>query len=161
MIDLSALPYRACVGIALFNAEGKLFAGERMEHEGAWQLPQGGIDEGETLEDAFFREMREEIGSDQADILRIHDKVFRYDFPDFLQHKLYNGRYRGQEQTWVAARFTGQDSDIDIYAHTFPEFRSWEWISPAEMLNRIVSFKRTTYEEIMYAFRDIADPSTR
>lgn len=149
------LPYRPCVGIVLFNDKGEVFIGERMESEGSWQLPQGGIDEGESVEDAFFRELKEEVGTDAAEIVRAYDKVLCYDFPDFIQHKLYNGRYRGQEQNWIAARFTGSDADIDIYAHTFPEFRGWRWAAIDEILEIIVPFKRPTYEEVLGAFSDI------
>lgn len=154
MTDYSKLPYRKCVGITLFNAEQKVFVGERMDSPGAWQMPQGGIDAGEDIQTAFFREMEEEIGTRQADILKIHDTPLRYDLPDHLMGKLWNGKYRGQEQYWVAARFTGDDSDIDIYAHTFPEFGKWQWVSLDNVLDLIVPFKRNTYAEVIDAFKE-------
>ena len=101
------LPYRPCVGITLFNENGHVFVGERLDNPGAWQMPQGGIDQGETTEDAFFREMKEEIGTASAKILKIHDKPLRYDLPPYLLGKLWGGRWGGQEQIWIAARFTG------------------------------------------------------
>ncbi|HTK84781.1 MAG TPA: RNA pyrophosphohydrolase [Patescibacteria group bacterium] len=149
------LPYRPCVGIALFNTEGKIFVGERLDNPGAWQMPQGGIDEGETVEQAFFREMREEIGTDQAKILKIHDKPLRYDLPPRLRGRLWGGKWGGQEQTWVAARFTGLDKDVDIDAHNPPEFGRWKWVKLEDVLDLIVPFKRDTYREVIRAFEGV------
>ena len=153
--DYSHLPYRACVGIALFNHDNKVFVGERLDNPGAWQLPQGGIDEGETVEQAFFREMLEEIGTDKADILKIHDEALRYDLPPHLLGKLWGGRYAGQEQTWVAARFTGSDDDINIYYYRYPEFKAWQWVTLNEIFDLVVPFKRDTYRQVIEAFKDI------
>lgn len=150
------LPYRPCVGIALFNAEGKIFVGERLDNRGAWQMPQGGIDDGETIEEAFFREMREEIGTDRAKILKIHDKPLRYELPPRLRGKLWGGKWGGQEQTWVAARFMGTDKDVKIDAHDPPEFGRWKWVRLEEILDLIVPFKRDTYREVIQAFADVA-----
>ncbi len=154
--DFSGLPYRPCVGITLFNKEGKVFVGERLDSPGAWQMPQGGIDEGEDEKTAFFREMREEIGTDKADILRIHDKKLIYDLPPRLLGKLWNGQFRGQEQTWIAARFTGADSDIRIDAYNPPEFGRWQWVDLEQVPDMIVPFKRDTYASVLSAFRDLA-----
>lgn len=148
------LPYRPCVGITLFNPNGHVFVGERLDNPGAWQMPQGGIDEGESIEDAFFREMNEEIGTDQADILHIMDQPLRYDLPPHLMGRLWNGKYRGQEQTWVAARFTGNDADINIHAHRLPEFGAWQWIALDNILDLIVPFKRETYKTVIDAFKN-------
>lgn len=148
-------PYRPCVGIALFGPQNRVFVGERIDSPGAWQLPQGGIDDGESVTDAFFREMGEELGTIKADIIRIHDKKLRYSLPPHLLNRLWDGRYAGQEQTWVAARFTGADSDIDLRAHTPPEFQAWQWVALNDILDLIVPFKRDTYREVIAAFRDI------
>lgn len=153
------LPYRPCVGITLFNREGKVFVGERIDNPGAWQMPQGGIDKGETVEQAFFREMREEIGTDKAQILEILNTPLRYDLPHHLRGRLWNGRYRGQEQFWVAALFTGEDDDIDIYSHKPPEFQAWQWIELDRILDLIVPFKQDTYRKIINAFAELA-PNT-
>ncbi len=155
MSSFDHLPYRPCVGITLLNAEGKVFVGERLDSPGAWQMPQGGIDEGEDAETAFFREMREEIGTDKADILKILDKPLRYDLPPRLLGKLWEGRYRGQEQTWIAARFTGTDADIRIDAHTPPEFGRWQWVPMKQVPDMIVPFKRDTYAKVMAAFHSL------
>ena len=141
-MSINGLPYRQCVGIALFNKEGKVFVGERLDTPEAWQMPQGGIDEGENAEDAFYREMLEEIGTDKAKILTIHDEKLKYDLPEHLLKKLWNGKYRGQEQTWIAAKFTGEDSDINITAHNFPEFSRWQWVHLSQILDLIVPFKK-------------------
>lgn len=149
------LPYRPCVGITLFNGDGRIFVGERLDNPGAWQMPQGGIDEGETVEEAFFREMREEIGTDRAKILKIHDKPLRYDLPPRLRGKLWGGKWGGQEQTWVAARFMGTDDDVNIESHDPPEFGRWKWVRLEEVLDLIVPFKRDTYREVIRAFEGV------
>lgn len=150
------LPYRPCVGIALFNATGQVFVGERIDTPGAWQMPQGGIDPGETIEQAALRELREEVGSDKADILYIYDKKLRYRLPDRLVERLWNSQYGGQEQTWIAVRFKGNDSDINIAAHNPAEFRAWKWVDLPNVLDLIVPFKRDTYREIIQAFQHLA-----
>ena len=144
--------YRPCVGIALFNSDGKLFVGERIDTPGAWQMPQGGIDEGEEAEHAFYREMKEEIGTDKATILDVMDRPVRYDFPDKLKKSLWNGKYSGQEQTWIAGRFTGCDTDIDINAFDPAEFSQWKWEKPELLLDLIVPFKKSLYIEVLKYF---------
>jgi putative (di)nucleoside polyphosphate hydrolase len=152
-----SLPYRPCVGIALFNPKGQVFVGERIDNPGAWQMPQGGIDSGETIEEAFFREMSEEVGTEKAEILKIHDEPLRYNLPPHLQGKLWDGKWGGQEQTWVAARFTGTDRDININAHDPPEFKAWQWVSLADVLDLIVPFKRDTYREVIAIFSNLVN----
>ena len=151
------LPYRACVGIALINHEGKIFVGERLDNPGAWQMPQGGIDEGEDIEQAFFRELLEEAGTDKAEIVKVLETPLRYDLPDHLLGKLWNGKYRGQEQVWVAANFTGNDDDINIFHDRKPEFKSWRSSGTDEMLELIVPFKRDTYETVIDFLRSVPD----
>jgi putative (di)nucleoside polyphosphate hydrolase len=146
--------YRPCVGVVLFNDDGHVFVGERLDSPGAWQMPQGGIENNEKVEDALFRELGEEIGTELVEIIRVHEEILRYDLPTYLRNKLWGGRYFGQEQTWVAARFLGMDSDININAYRFPEFRAWKWVSLNEILDLIVPFKRETYSEVITAFQD-------
>lgn len=155
-MNVNDLPYRPCVGIALFNRDGLVFAGERCDTPGAWQMPQGGIDEGETVEQAAFRELREEIGTDKAEILTIMPERLRYDLPPDLQPKFWGGRYRGQEQSWVAMRFTGEDSDIDIEADEHREFLRWRWVELAALPDLIVPFKRGIYKQVIAAFSSLA-----
>lgn len=152
----SDLPYRDCVGIALFNKERQVFVGERIDSPGAWQMPQGGVDEGESLEQAAFRELSEEAGTQEADIIRIHDKELTYDLPNHLLGRLWNGKYRGQSQIWVAMEFTGVDDDINLHTHRYPEFRNWQWINLHEVPDFAVPFKKNTYIDVVKAFEDIA-----
>ncbi len=149
--------YRPCVGLYLLNSDNHIFVGERIDRPGAWQMPQGGIDEGESIEQATMREMLEEIGTDKAKILHITQKTFKYDLPKRLIHQLWDGKYKGQEQTWVALRFTGQDSDINIHSQKYApaEFGRWKWAEPCALLNLIVPFKRETYREVIEIFKDI------
>lgn len=152
MIDYSHLPYRPCVGLAIFNRDGKVFVAERLDNTTAWQMPQGGIDQGEDLVQAAFREMREEIGTDKAEILEVLETPLRYDLPNELLGKLWDGQYRGQEQIWIALRFTGEDSDIDLNAHEPAEFSRWQWVDLPKIVDLIVPFKRDTYAKIIKAF---------
>lgn len=156
MIKADELPYRPCVGIALFNHKREVFVGKRIDTPNAWQMPQGGIDPGETPEEAAMRELKEEVGTNNAEIIHVHDTPLCYDLPPHLLGKLFNGRYRGQEQIWIAARFLGNDNDIDIYAHRYPEFDAWQWVGFDDILDLIVPFKRQTYQEVIKAFKDIA-----
>lgn len=148
-------PYRACVGIMLINANGFVFGGQRLDNRAeAWQMPQGGIDEGETVETACFREMKEEIGTNNAEILRLHPQWLDYDIPEFLANNLWSGAYRGQTQKWVALRFTGSDENINIQTEE-PEFISWKWLAPDDLIKRAVPFKRHIYKNIMSEFEDL------
>lgn len=151
--NLDQRPYRTCVGVALFNDEGQVFLGERIDTPDAWQMPQGGIDPGEDITTAAFRELKEEIGTDKAEIIEIMDHTVHYDLPPHLMDKLWNGQYRGQEQYWVAMRFTGQDDDIDLEGDDRPEFSKWKWEDLQEVPLLIVPFKRDVYQQVIAAFQ--------
>ena len=152
------LPYRPCVGIMLINREGLVFVGRRIDQtvEG-WQMPQGGIDEGETPAEAAHRELKEETGISKADILREMDGWLTYDLPLHLVGVAFHGKYRGQRQKWIAMRFTGEDSEIDITTHE-PEFAEWRWLAMEALPRLIVPFKRDTYAAVIAAFHDLAFP---
>ncbi len=152
------LPYRPCVGIMLINNEGLVFVGRRIDQtvEG-WQMPQGGIDDGETPEQAALRELEEEAGTAKATIIAQMDEWLTYDLPPHLLGVALHGRYRGQRQKWIAMRFTGEDSDINIKTHE-PEFASWKWLALEALPRMIVPFKRDTYMKVIAAFRDVAGP---
>ncbi|NTZ43068.1 RNA pyrophosphohydrolase [Altererythrobacter sp. SALINAS58] len=156
---MSELGYRPCVGVMLVNADGRAFVGRRIDNrEGDWwQMPQGGVDEGEDLKEAALRELHEETGvtPDKVTILRKMDEDIAYDLPEELQGKLWGGRYRGQRQTWYLARFTGEDSDIDLNAHEHPEFCEWQWLDPEQLPEMIIPFKKRVYRSVLEAFRDI------
>tara|TARA_B100000029_G_scaffold343837_1_gene336269 strand:+ start:51 stop:524 length:474 start_codon:yes stop_codon:yes gene_type:complete len=155
MSKFSHLPYRPCVGICLFNQFGQVFVGERLDSPGAWQMPQGGIDAGETIEHAAMRELKEETGTDKAEIIRISKESIKYQLPDDMIPKLWSGQYQGQAQYWAALKFTGNNRDINIQAYKHPEFSRWEWISLEETTERIVPFKRNVYTQVVELFKDI------
>ena len=145
-------PYRPCVGIFLLNNDGLVFAGRRIDSRAeAWQMPQGGIDAGESPLQACMREMREEIGTNTAELVSQHDDWLYYDIPLPLADRLWQGRYKGQKQKWMALRFTGDDSDINI-ATEEPEFCEWKWLSPHDLVNLAVPFKRDVYQNVLAAF---------
>ncbi len=148
-------PYRPCVGIALFNARGQVFVGERIDTPGSWQMPQGGIDTGENPTQTAMRELKEEIGTNNAEIIKISDKKIRYDLPNDLSYKLWNGKYRGQEQTWVAARFAGEDNEINLNSFTPPEFKQWQWVELNKVIDLIVPFKRDIYRKVIDMFEGL------
>ena len=158
MVGPSGLPYRPCAGVLLINDQGLVFAGQRIdqgggEPGGAWQMPQGGIDKGETPRDAALRELGEETGiaSDKVELIADAGRDFDYDLPPDLAGKVWGGKYRGQRQRWFLFRFLGQDSDIDI-ATPHPEFRAWRWAGPDELEHLIVPFKRDLYRDVVAAF---------
>ncbi|MFT5485370.1 MAG: putative (di)nucleoside polyphosphate hydrolase [Paracoccaceae bacterium] len=143
--------YRPCVGILLINDDGAIFVGERIDTPGAWQMPQGGIDTGETAVDAVFRELKEETGIATAELLGISDTWRSYDVPPSIAATAWGGRFRGQTQLWSALRFTGTPGDIDIQTE-HAEFNQWKWTDPQTLLAEIVDFKRDLYAEVLSEF---------
>ena len=153
--------YRANVGLALFSDAGHVFIGRRINGRGAfqWQLPQGGVDEGESPAEAALRELDEEIGvaPKLVEILQVTDDWLYYDFPPELLRRM-GGPYLGQRQKWFALRFRGSDSDVRLDKHT-PEFDAWRWAKLEEIPGLIVPFKRPVYEEVANRFSDWAIPT--
>lgn len=148
-------PYRLCVGIFLLNPHGQVFAGRRIDSRAeAWQMPQGGIDPGESPIVACMREMREEIGTNDAEFIKEHSEWLNYDIPLPLANRLWQGKYKGQRQKWMALRFTGNDADINI-ATDEPEFCEWRWLPAAKLIDLAVPFKRGVYERILVEFGDL------
>ena len=148
--------YRPAVGIMLLNRDGNVFVGRRIDMPAglaAWQMPQGGIDPGETPQQAAFRELHEEVGTANAEILGESRGWLHYDVPAEIAGGMWGGRYRGQRQKWFAMRFTGEDAEIDPAATEHPEFDAWEWVAPERLPDLIVPFKRHLYLAVLAEFR--------
>ena len=148
--------YRRGVGVMLLNREGKVFVGARIDNtDEAWQMPQGGIDEGEEPWATALRELEEETGIRPSLVERVSEcpERLKYDLPEQLRGKLWGGKYVGQDQDWFLARFLGSDGDVNIQTE-HPEFREWKWIGPSELPDLIVPFKRDLYRQLLREFAD-------
>ncbi len=143
----------------LINTQGLVFVGRRIKQgaSGGWQMPQGGIDEGESPLDAAWRELMEEAGTDKAHVLAEMEEWLTYDLPNELVGSVWRGRYRGQKQKWFAMSFTGQDSDIDLNVHHEPEFDAFKWVPMEVLPQKIVEFKKPVYEKVAAAFGPLAN----
>jgi putative (di)nucleoside polyphosphate hydrolase len=163
--DPESLPYRPCVGALVINRDGHVVIGHRAdgpeEPEGAgtwWQMPQGGIDEGEDAEAAVYRELYEETSIRSVELIAESRDWFTYDLPPGLVGKAWKGRYRGQKQKWYLLRFTGDDDEVEILkpggGHHKAEFNAWKWASVDELTDLVVPFKREVYLQIVAEFAD-------
>lgn len=151
--SVSAVRYRRGVGIMLLNHKNMVLVGQRTDTKNeAWQMPQGGIDEGEEARAAAFRELKEEIGTEKAEIIAESKGWLRYDLPPSFR-KRWDNRWRGQEQKWFVMRFLGVDSDINI-SNEQPEFSAWKWVSIEHLPELVVSFKRQLYADLLQELRD-------
>jgi putative (di)nucleoside polyphosphate hydrolase len=160
------LPYRPCVGLTVFNAEGLVFVGRRLggpEHVDAahsWQMPQGGIDEDEDPYEAALRELYEETNIRSIRKLGEVEGWLKYDIPQDIAGQAWKGKYRGQKQKWYALRFTGEESEIDIATpgggEHKPEFVEWRWEKLENTPELIVPFKRRVYDDVVKAFGGFA-----
>ena len=148
--------YRRGVGVMLVNRDGKVFVGARIDNAGeAWQMPQGGIDADEDPWATALRELEEETGIPPRLVEKVAEcpERLKYDLPAELQPKLWDGKWKGQDQDWYLARFLGTDADVNI-ATEHAEFRDWKWIEPVELPELIVPFKRELYRQLLRTFAD-------
>ncbi len=146
--------YRRGVGVMLLNRDGKVFVGARIDNtDEAWQMPQGGVDQGEQPWATALRELEEETGIPPHLVERITEcpERLKYDLPEDIRHRLWGGKWQGQDQDWYLCRFLGEDSDVNI-ATAHPEFREWKWIAPAQLPEMIVPFKRELYRQLLREF---------
>ena len=167
MTEASRLPYRPCVGVMLLNQQGLAFVGRRAARQGAsegaaksWQMPQGGIDPGETPEVAARRELEEETGVRSARFIAQTTDWLLYDLPPELVGVAWRGRYRGQKQMWFAARFEGEESEIDLDPRPShkAEFDAWRWVPVPDLPGLVVPFKREVYTQVVAEFEPILKP---
>ena len=157
---MKPLPFRPCVGIMLVNAGNQVFVGRRVKEAGpehvsddhAWQMPQGGIDEGEAPLQAALRELREETNVTSVSLIAEAPDWLSYELPEDVAKQAWKGRYRGQTQKWFAFRFEGDESEIDILnpaGAPHPEFEAWRWEHPARLPALVIPFKRQVYEQVV------------
>ena len=148
--------YRRCVGIMILNKKKQILVGRRIDHpSGFWQMPQGGIDNDENPQEAVWREMIEEIGTQKEKLIKISKQWINYDIPlKTLKTLPWGKKYRGQTQKWFAFQFEGKDSDINV-ATEKPEFSEWKWSNLNFIVNEIVPFKRDVYSKVLEEFKDL------
>lgn len=154
--EIEALPYRPCVGVVLINQDGRVFAAQRIDNPTpAWQMPQGGIDADEKPRKAALRELWEETGitEDLVEFVAKTKDWVTYDLPDEMVGQIWGGRYRGQKQKWFLYRYLGSDAQVNIETE-HPEFSVWAWMDHAEVIEKIVPFKRSVYEAVFDAFAE-------
>ena len=148
--------YRSCVGMMILNDTNKILVGRRLDHpSGFWQMPQGGIDDDEKPEEAIWREMMEEIGTNNAKLIKSTNQWYKYEIPkETLKTLPWGEKYIGQKQKWFAFRFTGKEEDINVNTNN-PEFSEWKWILHNSLVDNIVPFKRKLYKNVLSEFENL------
>ena len=148
-MEKNRLPLRIGVGAIVINKENKIFVGKRKDHpNNNWQMPQGGVNDGENLLSALRRELEEETSIKSIKILKELDDWTEYELPNYLLGKIWKGKYRGQKQKWFILKFTGADDEINLKTGS-PEFIEWKWVNPESLPKIIVNFKKKLYEKLL------------
>ena len=156
-MNMQKLPMRKGVGVIVLNNENKVFVGKRKDNPlDRWQMPQGGVDIGESYLSAMKRELYEETSIKSIEILKEINGFFEYELPKNLVGIIWKGKYRGQTQKWFIARFIGNENEINLQTKN-PEFIEWKWIIPDELPKTIVDFKKKMYDELLEILKDFID----
>ena len=141
--------YRKGVGIFLINKRNQLWVGKRLDYKNEyWQMPQGGIDGPESPENAMKRELFEETGIRNFEMIKEIEGMTEYELPEYLLGKIWQGKYRGQRQKWFVIRFLGYDNEINLNTSK-PEFKEWKWVNLDDLPNIIVDFKKKLYQNLI------------
>jgi len=149
------LPFRSCVGIVVLNNENKVFVAKRIDNQNNfWQMPQGGVNEGEDYLTAAYRELEEETSIKNVNLVKELDGLITYELPKNLLGIIWNGKYRGQEQKWFVMKFLGKDTEINIKTD-HPEFCEWKWIDLENITDLVVDFKLHVYMDIKKKVKEI------
>ena len=151
----SSLPLRSGVGIIVLNHENKVFVARRIDNpKNFWQMPQGGVNDGEDFLKAAYRELEEETSIKSVELIKELDGMITYELPDHLLGIIWKGKYRGQKQKWFLMRFNGDDKEININTH-HPEFLDWKWIELNQLTKVVVDFKLHVYKEVLEKVRKL------
>jgi putative (di)nucleoside polyphosphate hydrolase len=151
------LPFRSGVGIVVLNKDNKVFVAQRIDNQKKfWQMPQGGVEEGEGHLAAAYRELEEETSIKNVNLIKELDGLISYELPKNLLGVIWKGKYRGQEQKWFVMRFLGQDSEINIKTKN-PEFCEWKWIDLENITDLVVDFKLHVYENVKRKVKEIVN----
>ena len=151
------LPLRIGVGAIVLNKKNQVFVGKRKDNPvDKWQMPQGGVNEGEDLTSAMKRELNEETGIQNIKILNEIDGWFEYELPNYLLGKIWRGKFRGQKQKWFIVKFLGNDEEINLEKDK-PEFIEWKWLDIEKLPNVIVDFKKKVYEQLLPKIRNFTN----
>ena len=156
-MDKEKLPMRIGVGIIVLNNQNQVFVGKRKDNPGdRWQMPQGGVDIGESYINAMKRELLEETSIKNIKIIKEIDSIYEYELPDNLVGIIWKGKFRGQKQKWFITRFLGQDSEINLNTK-YPEFIEWKWLEPNKLPDVIVDFKKNLYLKLLKEINLVID----
>ena len=150
------LPLRNGVGIVVLNKENKIFVAKRIDNpKNFWQMPQGGVDEGEDFLSAAYRELEEETSIKNVELITEIDEITTYELPDYLLGKIWKGKFKGQKQKWFIMRYLGTDDEININTHK-PEFLDWKWTDLNSITQIVVKFKLNVYKTLQQKIKELS-----